>query len=147
MSAKTQALEARMTRSPPFTKEVPGCAPVDGETIPRRNAKSYEKLVTQPADGINTLFDIVRWSAKKYGDARAIGTRKLLKTHHEMTKVKKVIDGKVQEVDKNWSFFEMSGYSYLSFKEYETLVLQIGAGLRKLGLVERDRVHMFAATR
>lgn len=104
-------------------------------------------LVTQPADGVATLYDLVKWSAAKFGDARATGSRKLLKTHHEVKKVKKVVDGQLQEVDKNWTYFELSGYSYMSFKEYFTLVLQIGGGLRKLGLVEKDRVHMFAATR
>jgi len=136
-----------MARNPPFTKEVVGSAPVEGETIPRRNARTYEHLVTQPAEGINTLFDVVKYSAAKFGDAKAIGSRKLLKTHNEVKKIKKVIDGQVQEVDKNWTYFELSGYSYMSFKELETLVLQIGAGLRKLGLVEKDRVHMFASTR
>jgi long-chain acyl-CoA synthetase len=53
----------------------------------------------------------------------------------------------VQEVDKQWTYFELSGYSYLTFKEYETLVLQMGAGLRKLGLVKDDRIHLFASTR
>lgn len=136
-----------MTRKPPFTVEVPGSIAIDGETKPRRNARTYEKLVTQPAPGIGTLYDIVKYSAEKFGNERAIGSRTLLKMHNEIKKVKKVIDGQVQEVDKNWSYFEMSGYSYITFKEYETLVLQIGAGLRKLGLVEKDRVHMFAETR
>lgn len=40
----------------------------------------------------------------------------------------------------------MSGYEYISFKEYEALVLCVGAGLRKLGLVKDDRVHLFATT-
>ncbi|RAL61798.1 hypothetical protein DID88_002861 [Monilinia fructigena] len=40
----------------------------------------------------------------------------------------------------------MSGYEYLSFKEYEATVLSVGAGLRKLGLVKDDRVHLFATT-
>lgn len=147
MVSKSTVIEPRMIRSPPFTRDVPGSVPVEGETIPRRNAKTYESLRERPAEGINTLFDVVKWSAEKYGDAKALGTRKLLKTHNEVKKVKKVIDGQVQEVDKMWTYFEMSGYSYMSFKEYEVLVLQIGAGLRKLGLVENDRVHMFAATR
>ena len=136
-----------MTRRPPFTVEVSGYQQVEGETIPRRNARSADKLRSTPEDGIYTIFDIVKHSAAKYGDARALGSRKLIKKHNEIKKVKKVVDGMVQEVDKNWTYFELSGYNYLSFKEYETLVLQMGAGLRKLGLVETDRVHMFASTR
>jgi long-chain acyl-CoA synthetase len=136
-----------MTKKPPFTVEVPGSSPMQGETIPRRNARSPNKLVSQPEDGVNTLYDIVKRGASKFGDLNAVGWRTLLKTHHEMKKIKKVVEGKVQEVDKNWTYFELSGYSYLTFKEYETLTYQIGAGLRRLGLKKPDRVHLFAATR
>jgi long-chain acyl-CoA synthetase len=136
-----------MSKMPPFTVEVTGFEAVDGETIPRRNAKSPERLIATPEEGITTLFDIVKRGARKFGDKNAVGTRKLLKTYHETKKVKKVIDGQVQEVDKQWTYFELSGYSYLTFKEYETLVLQMGAGLRKLGLEKADRIHMFALTR
>lgn len=145
---KTAFLEARMTNKPPFTVEVPGSSPVPGETIPRRSIRSPEKLLVSPdEDNIATVFDIVRSSAKRYGDRKAVGSRKLIKKHNETKKVKKMVDGKIQEVDKMWTYFELSGYSYLSFKEYETLVLQLGAGLRKLGLKAQDRVHLFASTR
>jgi long-chain acyl-CoA synthetase len=145
---KTAAREARMTLKPPFTVEVADSPSVPGETIPRRNVRSPEKLLVSPDEqNISTVFDIVKQSSKKFGDHKAVGSRKLIKTHHETKKVKKGIDGKVQEVDKNWTYFELSGYTYLSFREYETLVLQLGSGLRKLGLKAEDRVHLFASTR
>jgi long-chain acyl-CoA synthetase len=147
MSFKTANLEPRMVRKGPFSVEAPGYRAVKGETIPRRNIKSPEELVSQPEDGIETVFDIVKRGATKFGDLKAMGWRTLLKTHHDTKKVKKLVDGQVQEVDKNWTFFEMSGYRYISFKEYETLILQVGAGLRKLGFEKADRVHLFAATR
>ncbi|KAF4637143.1 hypothetical protein G7Y89_g951 [Cudoniella acicularis] len=146
MSLKNAFLEARMVNNPPFTVEVTGYPSVPGETVPRRNVRYPDKLQSSPEEGISTVFDLVRHSAAKYGDLKAVGSRKLLKKHHEIKKVKKVMDGMVQEVDKKWTYFELSGYSYMSFKEYETLVLQLGAGLRKLGLETDERVHMFAAT-
>lgn len=76
-----------------------------------------------------------------------MGTRRLIKTHHETKKVKRTVDGKTEEVDKKWTYFELSGYSYISFVEYEKLTLHIGAGLRKLGMVQSDRLQLFAATR
>lgn len=147
MSYKTAALEPRSVRKAPFSVDAPGFPAVKGETIPRRNIKSPDKLLSQPEEGIETVFDIVKRAARKFGDLDAIGSRTLLKTHHDTKKVKKLIDGQVQEVDKMWTYFELSGYKYISFKEYETLVLQVGAGLRKLGFVKADRVHLFAATR
>ncbi|TAQ86188.1 hypothetical protein B7494_g5488 [Chlorociboria aeruginascens] len=136
----------RMTRKPPYSLEVAGCSPIEGETIPRRNAKTAETLIFQPESNIFTVFDIVKASAAKFGDAKAVGSRKLIKKHTETKKVKTVVDGNVKEVDKLWTYFEMSPYTYLSFKEYETLAIQLGAGFRHLGLVEQDRIHLFATT-
>jgi len=89
----------------------------------------------------------VSYSAKKFGNAKAVGYRKLIKTHDEVKKVKKVVDGKEQETEKKWTFSELSPYQYFSFIEYERMVLQIGAGLRKLGMKKEDRLHIMAATR
>jgi len=147
MSKKTQQLQPRLTRSGPFTVEAEGYKPVKGETIPRRHPGSKNKLVTTPSDDVRTIFDILKRSADKFGNAKALGTRKLIKTHHETKKVKKTVDGKTEEVDKKWTYFELSGYSYISFVEYEKLTSQIGAGLRKLGMVQSDRLQLFAATR
>lgn len=88
----------------------------------------------------------MKLSSEKYGNAKALGTRKLIKTHQETKKVKKIVDGQETEIDKKWTYFELSGYEYLSFHDYEKLILQIGAGYRKLGLEKGDRVHIFAAT-
>ena len=64
-----------------------------------------------------------------------------------MKKVQKVVDGHVTEVDKEWQYFELSPYHTLTYAEYETLIVQVGAGLRKLGLSSPDRLHLFASTR
>lgn len=143
---KKATVQAKIYKKPPFSVEVPGYKKVDGETIPRRNPKTVDKLAEVPEEGIRTIYDIVKTSSAKYGNAKALGTRKLVKTHQEVKKVKKLVDGKPQEVDKKWTYFELSGYEYLSFHDYEKLTLQVGCGLRKLGLKQEDRVHIFAAT-
>jgi long-chain acyl-CoA synthetase len=146
-STKTAPLYPIISDIPPFTLEVPGVKVVEGESIPRRNSRYVEKLLSQPEEGVATVFDIVTRAARVFSNARAVGTRKLIKTHIETKKVTKVIDGREQQVDKKWTYFELSGYAYLSFAEYEQQVLQIGAGLRNLGLVKDDRLFLFAATR
>ena len=146
MSKKTQ-MQPRMVQSGPFTVEASGYKPVEGETIPRRHPASKDKLVTSPSEDVTTIFDILKRSADKFGNAKALGSRKLLKTHHETKKIKKTIEGKTEEINKDWSFFELSGYSYISFSEYEKLTLQMGAGLRKLGMIKDDRLQLFASTR
>jgi long-chain acyl-CoA synthetase len=146
MSLKNITVQPKIYHTPPFSVEVPGYEHVDGETIPRRHPLAVDKLIDRPSDDIATVLDIVRSSAEKYGNAKLLGSRKLIKTHQETKKVKKIVDGKEQEVDKQWTYFELGPYEFLSFHEYEKLLIQIGAGLRKLGLVKDDRVHIFAAT-
>lgn len=146
MSHGSAILQPRMSKKGPFTVEVAGLKAVEGETIPRRNSRHADKLLERPCEGINTLVDFVRTSAVKYGDAKALGSRKLIKKHYETKKIKKIVNGEEQEVDKQWTYLEMSGYNYISYKELEILTHQLGAGLRKLGLSSPDRVHMFAST-
>jgi long-chain acyl-CoA synthetase len=147
MSQRNSVFYPRITKKPPFSVEVPGYEPVEGETIPRRNPKTVEKLKSRPEEDVATIFDVVKRSSEKFGNAKAVGSRKVLHVHNEVKKVKKVIDGQEQEVDKKWKYFELSEYSYITFHDYETLTLQLGAGFRKLGMNKDDRVHIFAATR
>ena len=146
MSLKNATVQPQILHKPPFSLEVKGVEPVKGETIPRRHPLSINKLQERPQEDIATIFDIVKKSSEKFGNAKALGSRKLIKTHQESKKVKKMVDGEEREVDKKWTYFELSGYEYLSFHDYEKLTLQIGAGYRKLGLNKDDRVHIFAAT-
>ena len=147
MSKKDAQLHPRQSKRPPFTVDADGYEPVEGETIPRRNPLAKQKLISRPSEDVATVFDILKRSADKYGNAKAVGTRRMVKTHQETKKVKKTVDGQTKEVDKKWTYFELSEYSYVSFVEYERMTLEIGAGLRSLGMQKGDRVHLFAATR
>lgn len=147
VNPKTWYPQAKPYKSGPYTTEAPGFPKVDGETIPRRNVRAKDGLVSRPEEGVATVFDIVKRGSSKFGNAKAVGTRKLVKQHDEVKKIKKNVDGKEQEVEKKWTYFELSGYHYMSFIEYERMALQIGCGFRKLGMGASDRVHIFAATR
>lgn len=126
--------------------EAPGAEDVPGETKPHRHFKAKDGLITRPASNITTTYDILIDSANKHGNKPAIGTRKLLKTHVETKKVPKIVDGVKTEVDKKWTYFELSPYSFLTYNEYKTRALRVGAGLRKLGLESGDVLHIFATT-
>ncbi len=143
---KTMVPQPKVYKKSPYTVDAPGVEKKEGETIPRRNTRTKDGLRTTPEEGVNTIFDIVKRSSKKYGNAKAVGKRRLMETHDETKKVKKMVDGKEQEVDKKWQYFELSKYEYMSFTEYEQLVLKVGCGFRKLGMQAQDRVHIFAAT-
>lgn len=138
--------QAKATIHGPVTAEAPGFERVEGETIPRRNVKNKDALKLTPADDIHTLYDILRYSAAKFGNAKAVGSRKILHMHEETKKIKKMIDGKQQEVDKKWQYFELSPYEFKSFVELERLCLEIGSGIKHLGFAPHDRLHLFAST-
>ncbi|KAK4456530.1 long-chain-fatty-acid--CoA ligase 1 [Cladorrhinum samala] len=144
--AKPVQLIPRMTAKPPFTVEVPGQTPVEGETLIRRVPKAIPDFISEPEPGVTTVFELVQNSVRKFGNAKIMGSRKLVRTHQDKKKIKKVVDGEEVEVEKSWTFFEMSPYEYISYTDYERLTLQLGSGLRKLGLEKGDRVHIFAAT-
>jgi long-chain acyl-CoA synthetase len=137
--------QAQAVKRGPVTVEVPG-AQIDGETKVRRNVASKDGLKLKPADGVDTIFDIMRHASAKFGNAKAMGSRHILNTHVENKKVKKMVDGQQQEVDKKWTYFEMSGYKFMSFVEFEKLALNIGSALKHLGLNPKDRLHLFAST-
>ena len=141
-----KALIPRMQAKGPFSIEVPGAPDVPGETKPRRHPQAATELFSKPEPNISTIYELVHVSVAKFGNAKCVGTRKLVRTHQETKKIKKIVDGQETEVDKQWTYFELSGYEYMSYNEYERLMLDLGAGLRKLGLVAGDRLHIFAAT-
>lgn len=138
--------QARAEITSPVTADAPGVQKVDGETIPKRNAKTPDSLRLTPSDDIKTLYDVLRFSSAKYGNAKAVGTRKTVQVHEETKKIKKMVDGKEQEVDKKWQYFELSPYDWKSFVEFETLCLNAGSGMKHLGFGPDDRIHLFGAT-
>ncbi|KKY24122.1 putative fatty acid activator [Phaeomoniella chlamydospora] len=121
-----------MHKKGPFAIPAPGVEAKEGETVPYRNVRCKDGLITVPAPNVKTIYDIVKYGADTFGNAQCIGTRKLLDTHTEIKKVKKFVDGKETEVEKQWSYFEFSGYSYMSFVEYHQLIKLLGSSLKTL---------------
>ncbi|KAK8098598.1 AMP-binding enzyme [Apiospora kogelbergensis] len=117
-------LPLHMVHKPPFSVQAPGELAKDGETAPFRHAKAKDGLIDKLNPDIGTIFELLKHSTEQYADQTAVGTRKLVKIHKEVKKVAKVVDGETKE----------------------TLVFQVGAGLRKLGMVPGDIAHLFAST-
>ncbi|KAK7943162.1 AMP-binding enzyme [Apiospora aurea] len=149
MSLPTQfegVLPLHMVHKPPFSVQAPGELAKEGETAPFRHAKAKDGLIDKLDPDIGTIFELLKNSTEKYADRTAVGTRKLVKIHKEVKKVPKVVDGETKEVDKEWQYFELSPFTFTTYADYETLVFQVGAGMRKLGMVPGDIAHLFAST-
>jgi long-chain acyl-CoA synthetase len=132
-------------KSAPYNVPAIGYSKIRGETLPMRSqsAKHGLKLVD---DGVQTVFDILTYSAEKFTTANCYGYREIVETHEEIRKIKTKVNGVEEEVDKKWTYFQLSEYKYVSFEEHKRNATECGAGLRKLGMGVGDRLHMFAVT-
>jgi len=135
-----------MSAKPPFSVEVPGAEPVEGEGIPRRHPLAKDGIWARPSEDINTVYDIVVRSATRYANVRCMGWRKLVKIHKETKMIKKMVEGKETEVPKEWSYFEKSPFEFITYSEYHQLVKDLGSGYVALGLGKGDRIQIYAAT-
>ncbi|KAK8069359.1 hypothetical protein PG994_005975 [Apiospora phragmitis] len=149
MSLPTQfegVLPLHMVHKPPFSVQAPGELAKEGETAPFRHTKARDGLIDKLDPDIGTIFELLKNSTEQYAGNTAVGTRKLVQIHKEVKKVAKVVDGETKEVNKEWQYFELSPFTFMTYVDYETLVFQIGSGLRKLGMVPGDITHLFAST-
>lgn len=137
----------RMEKNPPFSYEVHDVEPVQGETRPRRNIRCKDGLAMQPDPSVKTAYDLITYAASKYGNARCVGTRSVVNVHRETKMIKKIVDGQETETEKEWWYFQLSPYKYLSFVEFQQLVGTVGAGLKNIGLEAGDKIHLYGATR
>lgn len=146
-ASQDKPIYPQMAKRGPFTVEASGYSKVEGETIPRRHPVAKDKIVETPDPSISTLFDLIKYASEHYGNAKALGWRKTIKTHQETKMVKKNVDGQMKDVEKKWTYFELGHYNYMSYVEYERLTLQVGSGLAGLGLNRDTVLHIFATTR
>lgn len=119
------------------------------ETAPRRNAKTKDGAVTRPLGSkASTLYEFIMENTKRSASRKAMGWRETIEVHEETKKVTKKIDGKDQQVDKTWLYYEMAPYKYNTYTEMEEIMHDYGRGLVQLGLEpgNKDRLHIFAAT-
>lgn len=136
-----------MVQKPPFMVQDASAPDIEGESKPYRHVKAKNGFITSPSPDITTIYDLFTSTAKKHGNKAAIGSRSLIRTHVETKKVPKVVDGVKTEVEKQWAYFELSPFKFVTYQDYGARALDVGAGLRKLGLAPSDKVHIFASTR
>ncbi|KAJ6529032.1 long-chain-fatty-acid-CoA-ligase [Mycena vulgaris] len=121
--------------------------PTSGDEGPtRRLAISADRLVTQPFEGIDTVYDVLEYVAKTHGTRNALGWRDVLDVHEEAKEVKKFVDGKEVTETKKWKYFQLSDYKYISYVELRDRVSEIARGLVDLGLTTEDVFNVYAAT-
>ena len=139
-------MSAFKSRMPVGTVEV-GPAKVEGETRIRRLAKSAERLVTQPFEGLDTVYDVVQYAARTHGKRDAFGYRDIIDIVEEEKEVKKVVGGKEVTEKKKWKYFHLSDFKFISYLDVQEAVSEISRALIDLGITTEDIINVYASTR
>ncbi|KAG8878504.1 long-chain fatty acid-CoA ligase [Tulasnella sp. 331] len=130
----------------PGSVEVKGAPKVQSESIPRRSYCSPDLLVTQPAPGVATVTDVLRYATRTHGGKNAFGWRNVIKVIEEEKEVKKNVGGKEVVEKKTWKYFQLSDYEYMSYIEFSTRVKQLAAALIKHGVGKGEVFNVYAST-
>jgi long-chain acyl-CoA synthetase len=118
-----------------------------GQSRARRITVAEKGLVTQPMEGIDTIYDVLAYAARKYVNKNAAGAREVVRIHEEEKELKKTVDGKEVVTKKKWQYFELSEFKYISFLQMKDQADAIGKGLVDIGLKKGDIFNIYAGTR
>lgn len=122
----------------------------DGETAPRRNVGAKDAPWVYPDNNpqINTIYNLLKWATAEYKTSPAMGSRTVVDVHEEEKMVTKKIDGKTTQIPKQWTYFQLSGYTYINYQELLQLVNHYAAGLMALGIKPKgqETFHIYAQT-
>jgi len=130
----------------PFSMEVTDSSAKGEGRIRRNKVAATGELLSTPRDNVTTVYELIQYSIKKFGDKHCMGHRTILKEHTEEKMLTKMVDGQETQVPKKWTFWELSPYIYRSFKQVGEESAALGAGLRILGLNPGDRIELYAGT-
>jgi len=102
------------------------------------DALEYEVALAREfrAAGVETVPQALRHTALKFGDKACLATRQLLRRHRNTTP-----DGKVFEK------LELGDYAWITYKQVQQTVSNVGKAIRDMGYKFSDRVAIFAETR
>ena len=130
----------------PFSVEVTDQSAKGEGRIRRNRVVGTGDLLTTPRDNVSTVYELIQYSIKKFGDKNCMGHRNVIKEHTEEKMLTKIVDGEERQIPKKWTFWELSPYVYRSFKQVGEESAALGSGLRNLGLNPGDRIELYAGT-
>ena len=125
-----------------------GPDPNPGESKARRNTLVADgELAARPMDGMDTVYDVLAYVDRAYGNKNAIGFRDVVDIHFEEKEITKSVGGQEVKEKKKWSYFELSEFKYLTFTELRKTSEALGRGLADLGLKKGDIFNIYSTTR
>ena len=130
----------------PFSVEVTETAPKGEGRVRRNRIVATGELLTTPRENVATIYELLQYSFKKFGDRACMGHRNVIEEHTEEKMITKMVDGEERQVPKKWTYWELSGYVYRTYKDVGEESATLGAGLKNLGLNTGDRIELYAGT-
>ncbi|KAJ7060732.1 long-chain-fatty-acid-CoA-ligase [Mycena amicta] len=124
----------------------PPAAHNEGPTRRLAISAAAERLVSQPLEGIDTVFDLLQYAARTHGTRDAIGWRDILQIVQENKEVKTVVDGEEFTETKTWKYFQLSDFKYISFVQLLDRVSEVARGLVDIGITTEDVFNIYAET-
>ena len=115
---------------------------------PRRSHHSPDALIATLNPEITTLYELLKYNAARLPPSQPLfGSREVVRVVEEEKMVTKTVGGVETTEKKVWKYFELSEFSWMTYRQCAQDALHIGAGLRKLGLSAHSKVAIFASTR
>ncbi|PVF94704.1 acetyl-CoA synthetase-like protein [Serendipita vermifera] len=112
----------------------------------QRAAHNKDKLLSEPAPGVNTIPDLLDYAARVHGDKPSMGWREVVDVIEEEKEVTKTIDGKEVKENKKWKYFKLGEYQYVSYIEVRERAHDIAKALLELGIEKGEIWNIYAST-
>jgi long-chain acyl-CoA synthetase len=116
-----------------YSVEIKNDEKLENVTAPRRHPESAEQLLNEPL-GVDNIYAQFQIGVKKFGDEPCFGTRVFVYDDEKSDTTKKVVK-------------ERGDFKWLTFKQVDERVQNIGKGLQSLGIPEKSNIGIFSINR
>ena len=136
----------RLTHQPPRLRNHLG-------TPPDRTHHSTSSLclawlaslaLAEPAPGVDTVHDVLLYSARTHGSKKGFAAREIDRVISEEKEVTKMVGGKEEKQKKTWNYFKLKPFDWMTYEEMLVATKELGSGLRKLGVGEEGTDSFFS---
>ncbi|KAJ3356036.1 long-chain fatty acid-CoA ligase [Allomyces javanicus] len=111
-----------------------------------RHKVAEHALLTAPEADIKSVHDVVMRAARVFGDARAMGHRKVIRVIEESKEITRIVNGHEVKETKLWKYFELGPYQWISYKELLADIKCVASGLADLGYAPGDKACIYLPT-
>ncbi|KAJ2384170.1 long-chain fatty acid-CoA ligase, partial [Coemansia sp. RSA 2559] len=128
-----------------YSKVVPNTGS-DTETPTRRFHTTADEIVDCADHGITDIYSALLHANKTRPDNDILGKRDVIGIVTENKTVQHKVNGKMESQNKQWSYFKLGEYKWMTYSQMADYTKDLGAGFRKLGLESKGRVLIYAPT-